>query len=60
MKISKETSDSLMNVFAAVYMDTHETTGIYETDKENIENAARIDFLKYCAEKGIEKVEVEG
>jgi len=54
--ISKKTANDLMNAFAAVYMDTHETTGVYETDKEVIENAARETFVAFCSLVGIGKV----
>ena len=56
MIISEKTANSLMNAFADVYMDTHESTGDYETDKANIENAARAAFVAFGDLIGIDEV----
>lgn len=56
MIISEETANSLMNAFANVYMDTHEPTGDYETDKTNIENAARAALVAFADLIGINEV----
>ena len=58
MKISKNTAESLMDAFANVYMDTHEPTGDYEIDKDNIENAARAAFIAFSDLLGIDKIEI--